>query len=124
MTGDGEREKDPFRRNMRTDDERRRLETDLQNELQKLMETEMVIAPSKVTSYTKYRLLSHMCKNLIWYKCLQFNIVVLFLDFCTSASSERGRDDGEESSGKTGAGIPVSEGEIPIKSIIRIDEAL
>lgn len=50
MTGDGERKKDPLRRNMRTDDERRQLEVDLQNELQKLMETEMVITPSKDSS--------------------------------------------------------------------------
>lgn len=54
MTGDSEQEKDPLRRNMRTDDERRRLEADLQNELQKLMETEMVITPSKVTPLSSY----------------------------------------------------------------------
>lgn len=54
MTGDGEREKDPLRRNMRTDDERKRLETDLQNELQKLMETEMVSAPFKVTASSSF----------------------------------------------------------------------
>ncbi|XP_075883350.1 uncharacterized protein lrriq1 isoform X2 [Nelusetta ayraudi] len=40
-TEDAEQEKDPLRKNMRTDDERRRLEADLQNELKKLMETEM-----------------------------------------------------------------------------------
>lgn len=50
MTGDAEREKNPLMRNTRTDEERRRLEADLQNELQKLMETEMVIEPFKVTS--------------------------------------------------------------------------
>lgn len=60
MSGDGVRERDPLRRNMRTDDERRRLEADLQNELQKLMETEMVIAPPRVTSCSSYRLLTHV----------------------------------------------------------------
>lgn len=52
-TEDAERE-DPLRKNMRTDDERRQLEADLQNELKKLMETEMVSAPSIVTSCSCY----------------------------------------------------------------------
>lgn len=42
LTEEAERERDSLRKNMRTDDERRRLEADLQNELKKLMETEMV----------------------------------------------------------------------------------
>lgn len=50
----GERERDPLRRKMRTDNERRRLEADLQSELQKLMETEKVMAPSTVTSRSSY----------------------------------------------------------------------
>lgn len=53
-TEDAEREKDPLRKNMRTDDERRRLEADLQNELKKLMETEKVSAPSIVSSCSCY----------------------------------------------------------------------
>lgn len=49
QTEDAEKIKEPLRMNMRTDDERRRLEADLQNELRKLMETEMVSAPPVVS---------------------------------------------------------------------------